>query len=401
MRLRHAVVKRSFGRIFLHHLKSAYYAEVNDAALTALLDTLAADGAGPAAAMVGRLTQHGMVEAGPCEPLVERSASPLVSIEVEPAGRCNLECGHCFAAFSGAQMSEETFGAVLEGAGVLGAVELTFNGGEPLLNRRTIDWVARASARGLRTLLFTNATLVSATSAGRLARAGLARATVSLDGFEPEHDALRGLGAWRRATRGVRHLVDAGIPVHVTTMVHPGTSQRLVELRRYCQETLGVAGVRLSTVAELGRAAGRPDLQLTAARFRAVYEREPVRKPVAIRGQLPCQAGINKVYVTARGEVHGCHLFEGLARPLGRLHQESLATIYATLADREAARLFTRFGPVLLRACVGCEAFERCGGGCRARAWAMTGNPFGVDPVSCRKHGVERATAHPTAEARA
>lgn len=394
MRLRDAIVKRSGGRVFLHHLRSSYYVEVNDAALAALKASLEnPPGDGPGRKLIEKLAAKGMLEEASFVPLAERNSSELVSLEIEPVGRCNLECGHCFVDFSDAMMTESTFQAVLQGAELLGAVELTFNGGEPLLNRRCIDWIEVAAGRGLRTLLFTNGTLVSAAAARRLAKGGLAKATVSLDGFETEHDALRGAGAWERATRGVQHLVAADIPVHVTTMVHPRNEPRLAEFHQWCRKTLGVTGVRVSTIAEMGRAAHRPDLQLRSERFQRVYREEPERRPSTRQGHLPCQAGIDKLYVSARGEVHGCHLFEGVAAPLGNLRQESLETIYAVLGRRPAGAMLRAFDVERLRDCAACPALEKCRGGCRARAWSMTGNGWGVDPVSCRKFGVARPQA--------
>ncbi|GMU63095.1 MAG: hypothetical protein AMXMBFR34_48580 [Myxococcaceae bacterium] len=400
MRLRHAVVKRSLGRVCLHDLRSSYYAELNAAAVTALDDALAGRGEHVAAAnILTKLRGRGLAEDGAYEPVPERSGSDLVSLEVEPIGTCNLECGHCFAGFSGAVMSDAVFEAVLRGAEELGAVELTFNGGEPLLHRKTLDWIDEASARGLRALLFTNATVVTERTAQRLAAAHVARVTVSLDGFEAAHDQLRGPGAFRKAEEGIGRLVAAGLTVYVTTAVHPGNRQEVDALHRHCREKLGVKGLRITTVAAMGRAAKRPELQLDAERFRAVYEKESPKAPRELGGRLPCNAGVDKLYVTARGEVHGCHLFDGVTAPLGLLPQESLTHVYRTLSERRGGALLRRFEPQALTACQRCPAFATCAGGCRARAWQMTGDPMGVDPVSCQKFGfvapaAERAAQH-------
>lgn len=391
MRLKDAAVKRASGRIFLHHLKSTYFVTLNEAALASLAQALEdASHEGPGRAMVEALQRKGMVEDGAPRPFadLERSCSTLVSVEVEPIGRCNLECGHCFAGFSGARMSDDVFARVLSGCRALGAIELTFNGGEPLLHPRCVEWVAQTSASGLRPLLFTNGTLVTDALADALAAAGLAKATISLDGFEAEHDALRGAGAFEYATRGIRRLADRRIPVHVTTMVHPGNEAQVEALHRFARESLGASGVRVSTVAELGRAATRPDLQLAPERFRAVYASEPVRPVTPPKGRLPCQAGVDKLYVTARGEVYGCHLFDGVTKPLGSLCDEPLEQIHGSVGERPGGAVLTAFDPGALVACAACPRFATCGGGCRARAWSLTGDRHGVDPVSCRKYGV-------------
>lgn len=68
----------------------------------------------------------------------------------------------------------------------------------------------------------------------------------------------------------------------------------------------------------------------------------------AARGEpmLPCAAGVDKLYVRTDGGVYGCHLFEQAG---------------------------------------GCADLARCAGGCRARAWLMTGEARGRDPSACRR----------------
>ena len=301
----------------------------------------------------------------------------------EPTGRCNLTCGHCFASLSGADLPEEAFEAVLRGAVALGAIELTFNGGEPLLHPRCLDWIRAASDAGLRTLLFTNATTVTERIAGALSAAGVAKVTVSLDGFAAANDALRGAGAFHKAERGIRRLVAAGLPVHVTTMVHPGNRDEVEALHRHCREVLGVAGVRLSTIAQMGKAAGRPDLQLEPAQLRAVHQAES-RKPSAATSFLPCLAGVDKLYVSAGGDVHACHLFEGVGVPLGSV---------------PASRSSPSSRPIPRTSCLGgCStAFAR--GALRLRQVRVAGRvrrrlpgpgvgddgeQMGADPIACR-----------------
>ena len=212
MRLRDAVLKHSLGRTFLHRLSSTYFVELNHRALEEIERSLShPEVEGPGRALVDRLARQGLVEDGEFVGLPHRRGSDLISLEVEPVGSCNLACRHCFVHFTEATLSEEAFDALLNGAVVLGAVELTFNGGEPLLHPRCLDWIDQVRAHGIRTLLFTNGTLVTEKIAERLGRSGLARVTVSLDGFEAAHDAIRGAGSFDKTTRGIERLVKAGL----------------------------------------------------------------------------------------------------------------------------------------------------------------------------------------------
>ncbi|MBI4815539.1 MAG: radical SAM protein [Deltaproteobacteria bacterium] len=393
MRLLDVALKASRGRQTLHHLRSTYSVGVSSATVSAIEHALACgpDG-GPGDAFVDRLRRRGLVADEPFRAIPRRSSSELVSIELEPFGSCNLRCRHCFVDFSGAVMTQQTFERVLEGALDADAVELTFNGGEPLLHVRCLDWIERARASGLRTLLFTNATCVGPDVADRLAKAGVARVTVSLDGFQPEHDAVRGHGSFDRAVRGIRELTQRGVCVFTTTLVHPANEARVKELQTFCREVLGVAGCRTSTVAPMGRARQAPDLLLSTRALMAVYsdesagESESNAPGVSSTSEqlLACGAGVDKLYVSASGRVFGCHLFELSGGTLGHLAESSLSEILARARMSTLLRISKDDLPV----CAACPAFSSCAGGCRARARAMTGSQHGPDPVACAKRGL-------------
>lgn len=382
MRLTNTIVKASVGRLSLHHLKSAYWVEINPATLAAIEDALR-DGRGRGGELLERLERRGLVAPQPFVPVPRRDASDLVTLEIEPISRCNLPCRHCFVRFSGSKMSEATFSAVLAGAQELGAVELAFNGSEPLLHDRCLDWIERARAAELRVILFSNATRVDPARAARLADAGVAKVVVSLDGFQREHDALRGEGAFALAEAGIRHLTRAGVAVWITTLVHPGNHATVEALARHAVEELGARGVRRTTVMPLGRAAGRAELEVDDAQFRAVYGGTVDCGAARAEPMLPCAAGVDKLYVRADGSVYGCHLFEQAGATLGSLAERSLPEIYR--GPRAGSWPYRGFVPDDLDGCIGCADLVRCAGGCRARAWLMTGDARGRDPSACRR----------------
>jgi len=382
VRLVDTIVKSSMGRLALHHLRSPYWVEINRLTLAAIEDALAGV-AGRGAAMLERLEGRGLVVPGDFAPLPRRTGSDVVSIEIEPISGCNLRCRHCFVQLTGNTMTEATFAAVLEGAAQLGAVELAFNGGEPLLHASCLDWIERARAAELRVVLFSNGTRVDAASAERLARAGVAKVVVSLDGFEREHDALRGKGAFARAEAGIRHLTGAGIAVWITTLVHRKNQTSVDALTRHAVGSLGVRGVRRTTVMPLGRAAGCGEFEVDDAQFRAVYSGTVECGVGHGSPMLPCAAGVDKLFVRADGVVYACHLFEQAAPALGSLAEASLREIYQ--GPRARGWPYRGFRTSELDDCGGCSYLERCAGGCRARAWLVSGNPRGRDPSACRR----------------
>ncbi len=386
MRVVDTVVKRSAGRTTLEPLKSTDFVRVNERALSAIAEALAhPDEDLPGRVLVTRLRALGLIAEGEPTPWVVRDASDVISVEVEPIGACNLVCGHCFVELSGRRMTTDTFEAVLEGAVRLGAVEMSFNGGEPLLHPNILNFIERARDAGLRVVLYTNGTRVKPEIADRLAAAQLAKVAISLDGFADAHDSLRGPGTFARAHEGVRMLTARGVPVQATIMVHPGNASDIDTFVHTCRAAWGVRWVRLSTVAPLGRGSSRPDLLPTDELFMEHME-PPTCSTIAVPGGLPCLAGIDKLYVGAGGDVHGCHLFD-TAVPLGWLSDRSLWDIYHS-PEGPTANVVRAFDPASLTGCAGCEQLSACKGGCRARAFRTSADLGAADPVACRARGV-------------
>ena len=139
-------------------------------------------------------------------------APALLSANLELTNRCNLKCTFCPTADgrmarAKGHMDDALFRAALDGAGRLEFV-LLFQWGEPLLHPRFAELAAEVAGRGTRALVTTNGTLLDDRRIAGLLDAGIDRVTVSVDGNERTHQAVRGvpLAATRAA---VLRLIDA------------------------------------------------------------------------------------------------------------------------------------------------------------------------------------------------
>ncbi len=131
---------------------------------------------------------------------LHRPLNHLAKIYVEPTDACNIECVTCFRNNWDepmGRMSEATFGAILEGLARLDPVPTVYFGGigEPLVHRRTIEWVAKAKQLGARVEMITNGTMLDEQRSRALIEAGLDLLWVSIDGASPESYADVRLGA--------------------------------------------------------------------------------------------------------------------------------------------------------------------------------------------------------------
>ena len=145
-------------------------------------------------------------------------------ITVNITGRCNLRCEMCMqprgaagngdtttlrsAAGAGRELTPEEWCGVVDQAASAHPV-FYFSGGEPLLYRGLDQVLAHVKRRGLIAALVTNGSVL-ARHAERLVEIGVDNVTVSLDGPEAVHDAIRGVpGAFRRAVEGIRSVQSA------------------------------------------------------------------------------------------------------------------------------------------------------------------------------------------------
>jgi MoaA/NifB/PqqE/SkfB family radical SAM enzyme len=168
-------------------------------------------------------------------------APALLSANLELTNHCNLKCTFCPTG-NGLMlrprgfMTEGTFRRALGGAGALEFV-LLFQWGEPLLHPRFLDLARLARARGARTLVTTNGTLLDERRSRMLLEAGVDRVTVSVDGDEATHEAVRGVPL-ERTVAGLERLVrlrdrlGARTAVDVSMVVAPETERAADAFRR-------------------------------------------------------------------------------------------------------------------------------------------------------------------------
>ena len=144
---------------------------------------------------------------------------------------------------------------------------ICLTGGEPMLHPDFFGIAGCIRDRGFSWGMTTNATLIDDAAAGKLREAGMSTVSVSLDGMERSHDALRQRkGAWQLALRGLKALQDAGFSPQVTTVIHQENYDDLEPLYELLSE-MGITSWRPINVEPIGRACESDDMLLTAEQF--------------------------------------------------------------------------------------------------------------------------------------
>jgi uncharacterized protein len=365
-----------------------------DAATFAALDAARRDD--DAAALPALLERLG-VDAPRFVDDVAPERPPVRALSLAVAQKCNLGCTYCYAQqgqFGGpaASMPADTARASVEllfgDVGPGERVNLSFLGGEPLLNRpviraATARAVELAAERGCDVTfsITTNGTRVTADDAEFFERHAFA-VTVSLDGVGEAHDALRpyrsGRGSFETVIANVAPLLRSQRRMQVSARVTVTPSN--IELRETLDAfvALGFHSVGFSPLLSSPGGAGeltRADLETMLdgmvscgeefERRLARGERYPFANAVNALREIhrgthrpyPCGAGAGYFGVSAAGELAACHRFVGDgAGSLGDVVSGvDRARQAAWLHDRHVHRQ---------EPCRSCWARYLCGGGC-------------------------------------
>ena len=181
--------------------------------------------------------------------LTDKFGRTITDLRVSITDRCNYKCVYCRTGSEGAQFAELAMKDYLRLIRVfvsLGIQKVRLTGGEPLLRKGIVSLVEELSA--LRTsetgepldlALTTNGHLL-AEMAAPLARAGLARITVSMDAVDPAIFAriTRVPGSFEKVLAGVRAAQRAGLgPVKVNCVLLRGfNDEQIVPFARFARD---------------------------------------------------------------------------------------------------------------------------------------------------------------------
>lgn len=178
---------------------------------------------------------------------IGRRAPMEVSIEV--TRRCPLQCQHCYNNLpmndAGARAQELTFAEhcrLLDELVAAGCLWILYTGGEIFARRDFLEIYAEAKKRGFLITLFTNGTLITPRIAEHLAEWRPFAIEITLYGATREtYEALTGIpGSHSRCMRGIRLLLDHGLPLRLKTVPTTINRHEVYEMKRMAEEDFGV-----------------------------------------------------------------------------------------------------------------------------------------------------------------
>ncbi len=210
----------------------------------------------------------------------EAALHPLRTLFWECTLRCNMSCRHC-----GSDCKVQPEVKDMPAADFLRVIDsitphvdthkvfIIFTGGEALLRPDLEEVGLELYRREYPWGVVTNGFLLDERRLQSLMASGMHSITVSLDGFEEQHNWIRRHPqSFEKATAAIRLLAQQkDILWDVVTCVNPRNYPHLKEFREYLV-SLGVPAWRLFSIFPMGRAAGNPELQFTDEQFRGLLD---------------------------------------------------------------------------------------------------------------------------------
>jgi radical SAM protein with 4Fe4S-binding SPASM domain len=266
--------------------------------------------------------------------------------------------------------------------------------------------------RTQRITLLTNGTLISDGVAGRIREAGVRRVSVSIDGLQEKHEAVRGRNSFAAAVRGIQNLVACGIYPNVSVTPLRSTVSDLgavIDL----SVSLGASSITINTLSPEGRCAPifsavrlrYPDdvasvLSVVAEKrkahpgipmkcelgfyltlpesYRLSAGNSDARKPPSKPLMEGCSACAGSLTITATGNIVPCVGFEDLVG--GNVRTHDILDVWRNGAAFNQLRHVRGMKTEDIPECADCQYTFLCDGGCRAVPHMIYGDIVAPDP---------------------
>ncbi len=315
---------------------------------------------------------------------------------------CLLSCKHCRAAakaepYSGELSTQECF-RLLDNIASFAKPIIILTGGEPMMRPDIYDIAAYGHGLGLPMVMAPCGILIDDETAVKIVQSGIKRISISLDGATAEsHDEFRGVeGAFEGTLAGLEAAKRAGLEFQINTTVSKHNLEELGAIRELAMK-LGarvfnpfflvptgrgkeLADQEISpeqyeqTLRWLAQKQDSPDIMqrvTCAPHYQRIVRQMHAKGTHQVKG---CMGGQSFAFISHRGKVQICGFLELECGDLKRQNLDFRKIWETSEVFRRLRDLDGYHGR-----CGYCE-FRKVCGGCRARAYAITGDYLAEEP---------------------
>jgi len=324
--------------------------------------------------------------------------TPLV-VKWEITKRCNLACMHCYASAGESAKSELTTREarhLLTRFDELNVLNIVFTGGEPFARSDLMSLLELCYDRSICVDVLTNGTLITEVVSEKLSQLAPHSIQVSIDGATPgTHDRLRGVkGAFDRTIEAIKYLVKAKVRTTISCTFHKGNIAELESIYHLVRQ-LGVQGLLFGFIYPIGRGGSVYNKWALSSREQEYVRSFLVKKSQELKGDLAfkiyvdeavgrieagrflppaCKAGRIMITIGANGDIIPCPMLFDMKA--GNVRRDDVEAVW----QRSSVLTYLRDIANIKGPCSGCPFLPKCGGGCRAMAYLVTGDAMGSDP---------------------
>lgn len=340
--------------------------------------------------------------------------------------RCNLSCIHCRVnavnKFDKEELSTKESFLLIDEIAKITHPTLILTGGEPLLRSDIFEIISYGVAKGLIVVMAPNGTLINKEIAGQMKYSGIKRISISLDGATAKtHDEMRQVsGAFEGALNGIKWAKTSGLEFQINTTVtkqnytqiddviklaiklgavachfffwvptgrtkemvgqelNPGEYEEILTWLAKKTKEVDIE-IRTTCAPHYFRISREPALNIPPLYPPSTRDIPPCPPLEGVRGKIfqpagerGCLAGTAFCFISYQGEVFPCGYLD---INCGNIKNQSFKDIWENSQVFNALRDLSRYRGK----CGRCEYLKICGG-CRARAYAKTGDYLEEEP---------------------
>ncbi|MBI4838354.1 MAG: radical SAM protein [Nitrospirae bacterium] len=328
--------------------------------------------------------------------------------------RCNLKCVHCrssseMVVSQHPDFSTEEAYRIIDDISSYAKPVVVLSGGEPLMRSDVFDIAKYGTEKGLRMCLATNGTLVTEAVCGNIKASGIRMVSLSLDGSTAEiHDDFRSQkGAFDGVVNAAGLFKKHSIQFLINSSFTKRNQGEIPKVYRLAKE-LGATAWYMFMIVPTGRGEDIMSELISKEDYEELldwhYEMEKKEKDILVRptcaphyyrvilqkakqkgeqferrtlkfstgGAKGCIAGQVISLIDVDGNVLPCSYFPKSA---GNVRKQSFKDIWENSELFKELRDFKKYKG----RCGSCEYVTVCGG-CRARAYAVTGDYLDEEP---------------------
>jgi heme b synthase len=289
---------------------------------------------------------------------------------------------------------------------------IILTGGEPLLREDIYEIAAYGDRKGLRMVLATNGTLVTEEIATKMIDAGIKRVSISIDGESAQsHDAFRNVaGAYDGALAGIEAMTKAGMEFQINTTITKANLDQIQGIMDLAIR-LGAAAHHIFLLVPTGRGKDMAEQAISPESYETTlnwFYETSLQCPIQLKatcaphyyrifhqrgkgsgsrdqgaekgtpgGHLHamtrgCLGGSSFCFISHTGKVQPCGYLE---LDCGQIKEKGFEDIWNNSPIFQELRNLDRYKGK----CGRCE-FRKVCGGCRARAYEITGDYLAEEP---------------------